>query len=300
MQARRGYSLAVGLALALGVVLLTRFAPVALGDGAATAPAGLRVTVVPAQQKCFEGTLETAGRLVARDEVLVRPAIEGLQIAEVLVEDGDRVTEGQVLARLSRAEGQAGALPPAATVKSPAAGVISYRSAQVHAPASARGEPLFRLIVGGEIELQAEVPGQWVGKLAATQAAIVEIPGRGKISGYVRSVSAAIDQKTQMASARIFLGDQKLPLGAFAKAVVTVSKSCGPGVPLSAVLYDSDGALVQVVRDNRVETRRVQVGLLSDGQVEIRDGLKDGEMVVARSGAFLREGDPVRPVMEPR
>jgi multidrug efflux pump subunit AcrA (membrane-fusion protein) len=103
-----------------------------------------------------------------------------------------------------------------------------------------------------------------------------------------------------MASARIFLGDQKLPLGAFARAVVTVSKSCGPGVPLSAVFYDSAGALVQVVRDNRVETRRVQVGLLSDGQVEIRDGLKDGEVVVARSGAFLREGDPVRPVMVPR
>ncbi len=142
--------------------------------------------------------------------------------------------------------------------------------------------------------------GSRCSKLAATQAAIVEIPGRGKISGYVRSVSAAIDQKTQMASARIFLGDQKLPLGAFARAVVTVSKSCGPGVPLSAVFYDSDGALVQVVRDNRVETRRVQVGLLSDGQVEIRDGLKDGEVVVARSGAFLREGDPVRPVMVPR
>ena len=300
MQARRGYSLAVGLAFALGVVLLTWFAPVAAADGGTTAPTGLRVTVVPARQKCFEGTLETAGRLVPRDEVLVRPAIEGLQIAEVLVEEGDRVSEGQVLARLSRPEGQSGGLPPAATVKSPTVGVISYRSAQVHAPASAQGEPLFRVIAGGEIELQAEVPAQWVGKLAAKQVAIVEIPGRGEISGYVRSVSSAIDQKTQMASARIFLGDQKLPLGAFAKAVVTVGESCGPGVPLSAVLYDSDGALVQVVRDNRVETRRVQVGLLSDGQVEIRDGLKDGETVVARSGAFLREGDPVRPVMAPR
>ena len=46
-----------------------------------------------------------------------------------------------------------------------------------------------------------------------------------------------------------------------------------------------------------VALRRVQVGLLSNGSVEIRDGLKDGELVVARSGAFLREGDPVRPVV---
>jgi hypothetical protein len=32
------------------------------------------------------------------------------------------------------------------------------------------------------------------------------------------------------------------------------------------------------------------------GQVEIRDGLQEGDIVVARAGALLREGDPVRPV----
>ena len=103
-----------------------------------------------------------------------------------------------------------------------------------------------------------------------------------------------------MASARIFLGDQKLPLGAFARALVTTGESCGPGVPLAAVLYDNDGALVQVIRDDHVETWRVQVGLFADGRVEFRDGLKGGEMVVARSGAFLREGDTVRAVVKPR
>jgi HlyD family secretion protein len=35
---------------------------------------------------------------------------------------------------------------------------------------------------------------------------------------------------------------------------------------------------------------------MSGGQVEIRDGLAEGDMVVARAGALLREGDPVRPV----
>jgi multidrug efflux pump subunit AcrA (membrane-fusion protein) len=51
-----------------------------------------------------------------------------------------------------------------------------------------------------------------------------------------------------------------------------------------------------VVRRERVETRRVEVGLMYDGQLEIRDGLVEGDMVVARAGALLREGDPVRPV----
>jgi multidrug efflux pump subunit AcrA (membrane-fusion protein) len=51
-----------------------------------------------------------------------------------------------------------------------------------------------------------------------------------------------------------------------------------------------------VVRRSRVETRRVEVGLMSGGNVEIRDGINDGDIVVARAGALLREGDPVRPV----
>jgi multidrug efflux pump subunit AcrA (membrane-fusion protein) len=51
-----------------------------------------------------------------------------------------------------------------------------------------------------------------------------------------------------------------------------------------------------VVRRDRVETRRVEVGLMSAGQVEIREGLAEGDIVVARAGALLREGDPVRPI----
>ena len=41
---------------------------------------------------------------------------------------------------------------------------------------------------------------------------------------------------------------------------------------MSAVLYGSGGTVVQVVRDNRIETRQVSVGLLVSGQAEIREG----------------------------
>ena len=35
---------------------------------------------------------------------------------------------------------------------------------------------------------------------------------------------------------------------------------------------------------------------MSAGQVEISKGLVEGDIVVARAGALLREGDPVRPI----
>ena len=74
-------------------------------------------------------------------------------------------------------------------------------------------------------------------------------------------------------------------------------RSCSVSVPLTAILYGSAGTVVQVVRRARVETRRVETGLMSAGQVEITSGLQEGDIVVARAGALLREGDPVRPVM---
>jgi HlyD family secretion protein len=69
-------------------------------------------------------------------------------------------------------------------------------------------------------------------------------------------------------------------------------------VPLSAVQYGNTGTVVQVVRREKIETRQVEVGLISGGQIEVRDGLNEGDDVVARAGALLREGEDVRPVQE--
>jgi hypothetical protein len=50
------------------------------------------------------------------------------------------------------------------------------------------------------------------------------------------------------------------------------------------------------MHDNRVETRKIDVGLAVGALVQVRAGLDEGEQVVARAGTFLREGDTVRPV----
>jgi HlyD family secretion protein len=87
-----------------------------------------------------------------------------------------------------------------------------------------------------------------------------------------------------------------LRTGAFGRATVQIGQRCAPAIPLSAVLYGPDGAVVQVARSGRIETRRVLVGLLDKDRAEIREGLAEGETVVARAGAFLRDGDRVRAV----
>jgi len=269
-------------------------APLAQSSGGATT--GMAVTVMKANRACFTDTLQVSGILMPREEVMVRPETEGLQVSQIVVEDGDRVTSGQVLARLVRPEGMGPATT--ATVRASAAGIVNYRFIRVGMMASAKAEPLFRIIVNGEVELQGEVPATRLAKLTVGQTARVEIAGLGETSGRVRVVSPEVDLGTQMGRTRITLGsDDKVKVGAYARAIVEVGRSCGATIPLSAVLYGPEGAVVQVVRDERVETRRVRVGLLSGGNAEIREGLNEGDMVVARAGAFLREGDRVRPIV---
>ncbi len=72
--------------------------PATVPEPTAIAPV---VTVVPADPREIVERAAVSGTLVPRDEILVSPEVEGLRITELLVEEGDRVAKGQVLARLS-------------------------------------------------------------------------------------------------------------------------------------------------------------------------------------------------------
>lgn len=90
-------------ALALGVCLIisTEAIPKAsvTADEAGSRPS---VTVTRAVRREIVRSIVVSGTIVARDEVVVVSEVDGLAIVELLVEEGERVTQGQVLARLSR------------------------------------------------------------------------------------------------------------------------------------------------------------------------------------------------------
>jgi multidrug efflux pump subunit AcrA (membrane-fusion protein) len=277
-----------------GALLLVTPMPLCAADKANNY-LGPVVTAAKAKKTCLSDSIDITGALVAKNEIVVRPEQEGYQISKVLVEVGDSVTSGQALARLTPPEGQSGG---SVTVESPGAGVVGKVAAVVGSLTSSRAPPLFEIIGNGEIELSADVPTKVIGQLSPGQPAKVTIVGIGMLPGRVRVVSPIVNAATQLGSARIFIGkDKQLRIGTFGRASIVAGKSCNVVVPLSAVLYSSVGAIVEVVHDSKIETRKVVLGLLSGGVVEIREGLSEGDVVVSRAGAFLREGDRVRPAI---
>lgn len=184
-------------------------------------------------------------------------------------------------------------------VKAPTDGIISKRNARVGALATAIGEPMFKIIFNGEVELDSEVVETDMVNIKLGQKAVVTVPGLGETQGSVRLISPEADKTTRLGRVRIFLGaNPQLRIGAYARGSIETARSRGPAVPASGVIYDQGGAAsVQVVANNRIVTRPVKTGLISGELVEIKDGLKDGDIVVARAGAFLRDGDTIRPVL---
>jgi RND family efflux transporter MFP subunit len=247
--------------------------------------------VLKATKSCFSDVVDVFGILRPKEEIAVRPDRPGLKVAEVMVDAGQTVTAGQTLARLSPPEG--GSI----LVQAPAAGLVGASSAVVGAVASGKGEALFSIITGNEFDLVAQVPTRDLSRLKVDQPATVKIIGAGDIDGKVRRVAATVEPNTQLGQVFIAVDARKfLLVNSPGRASIKVGESCGVSVPLTAILYSSAGTVIQVVRRQRVETRRVETGLMSGGNVEIRDGLAEGDVVVARAGALLREGDQVRPV----
>ena len=349
------------------------------------------VTVVPAVKREFVDRLFVSGTLVAREEAQVASRIDGLTIVEVDAEDGDRVKQGQVLARLDRsqldamlaendaatkradaaidqarsliaqsqaqeefaasdfdrarklgqgvmaastieqremamktAEAQLAASQNAlgvaeadrksrdaerqellvridrTEVKAPVSGVISRRSAKPGAAASSAGEPLFRIIEDGAIDLEADVPEQSLARLAVGMRAELKLPGvEDPVSGRVRLVNEEVDRASRTGKVRIALEDvSHAHIGAFASGEVELTRRDGLSAPASALTREGDSARLDVVRDGKVEERQVTPGIVNGEAVEIKQGLAGGESIVARAAAFLRPGDRVRPTPE--
>ncbi|MBR1123903.1 HlyD family efflux transporter periplasmic adaptor subunit [Bradyrhizobium lablabi] len=272
--------------------LLLATPALAADDPAGEPPArGPAVTVLKAAKACFNNNVEVSGIVLAREETAVRPERFGLKVSEILADAGETVTAGQQLARLTPPEGGV------VNVTAPVAGLISQSSAAIGAVAGAKGEALFSIIARSEFDIVGMVPVKDLGRLQVGQQARIKIPGAGEVDGRVRRVAPTVEPNSQLGQVIIGITPaRRFLVNSSGRALIRTGQSCNISVPLTAVLYGSAGTVVQVIRRGRVETKRVEVGLMSAGQVEIKEGLVEGDTVVARAGALLREGDPVRPV----
>ena len=226
-------------------------------------PTKAMVIVTKTTNACFSDLVRVTGFIVPRREAVVGVEQEGSRVSEVLVREGDIVTDNQELARLTPPPQQPGARPrPGPTVlRAPAAGLVTEVRTIAGAPASPQAGPMFRISVNNEIELDAEVPAIHMLKLNPGASARISRDNVPDLIGRVRLVSPQIDRATQLGHIRISLtNNPSLKIGMFARASIDAKRSCGVAIPRTAI----DHLTVQVVKGN----------IVRDAQSEGRTGVR--------------------------
>lgn len=181
-------------------------------------------------------------------------------------------------------------------IRAPVSGRVLERAVRP-GDTSQVGTILFRIARGDLIELDAELPEAQAGAVKVGDRAEVTLASGAKVDGRIRLIGARVDPQTGLVRVRIALPVRAdLRAGGFAQATFGSAGGAAKTVPESAVRYGSQGASVQVVEaGNRVRARTVRVGRHGGGFVELLDGPPEGSRVVLGGGAFVLDGDVVRP-----
>ncbi|WP_128254249.1 efflux RND transporter periplasmic adaptor subunit [Falsirhodobacter deserti] len=182
-------------------------------------------------------------------------------------------------------------------VTTPVAGRVITRNAAIGQIASPSAEPMFVLIRDGQLELRADVSETDLLRLAQGQPATLTLPDGSTLQGRVRLVEPQVDETTRLGRVRIAVDDSsRLRAGLFAQAEIAAAQRETMALPATAVGRDAEGSFVMTVTDGTVHRTPVTTGIREGGMVEIANGLSEGVQVVAKAGAFVREGDRINPV----
>ncbi len=137
--------------------------------------------------------------------------------------------------------------------------------------------------------VESDVPLFHLGQ--PVQVKVMAYPDR-VFHGKISKIYAAVDPDTHRATIRSEISDSQNELrpGMLANFVIRVQ---GPvtatAIPSNAVVREADGTMTAWVTTDRHHfvQRVLKTGLRTDGQVQILDGLQQGELIVSNGAVFL-------------
>ncbi len=179
-------------------------------------------------------------------------------------------------------------------------GVVTEMNA-VEGKTPAVGEQLFKLESTENVKVSISISKYDLEKLKVGQKATVTIGGMvydGEVSKIDKMATKnASGAAVVNADIKITNPDENIFLGVEAKISVSTSKSEGALlVPYSAVNSDMEGNFVYAVENGVVVKKPVQTGISSDLNIEIIEGLNEGDQVLTEISGSIAEGMEVSAV----
>jgi RND family efflux transporter MFP subunit len=180
-------------------------------------------------------------------------------------------------------------------IVAPVDGIVSSKEA-VEGALPQAGQTLFSLIRDGRLEWRAEVPASELAQLQPGQKVrVLPAGGTQPLEGKVRVVAPTVDATTRLGRVLVDLGaGPGARAGMFARGDFVLGDANVLTVPQTALLLRDGFAFVFKLEGSKVRQVKVELGRRQGDRVEIRNGLKAADKVVAQGVGFLADGDTVR------
>jgi membrane fusion protein (multidrug efflux system) len=269
-----------------------------MANPGASAADVVAVTTIQATLSSISKTLEIGGEVVAEYQVNAFADIAG-KVTAVLIDVGDNVGKGQLIAKVDPSKpGQQYAESP---VTAPISGTVTSVPVRVGDTIATTTQiaTIGRL---DALEIEALIPERFISKVRlGTEAdfSFAAWPGQ-EFSGRIVQLSPVVDSTSRTLKATLALdrADSRVRAGMYATVALITDKREGVVVIPAECVVSRNGKdskqVVFVVENNRAVQRQVNIGISSEGMVEITSGVTAGEEVVLNGQSLLSDGVQVR------
>ncbi len=178
-------------------------------------------------------------------------------------------------------------------IKSPISGVISERLIKV-GNMIGTDQPAFQVTDFDPLQAIIYIPEHEMAKIRKNQTAelIVDALPNQTFKGHVERISPVVDATTGTFKATVYV-DQKntiLKPGMFGRIkIVYDTRLNAQLIPKAAVITEDQTQSVFVIKDSLVYKREVKTGYVNGKNIEIIDGLTDGDIVVTIGQGSLQD-----------
>lgn len=262
------------------------------------------VSVTEAVRGELNDYIEVNGEVAAKTTVDAYPDNAG-KLSDILVETGDYVRKGQVLAKVDPSK--PGQQFEASPVEAPIAGTVTNIPLQEGSTVSPQ-VAVVRISNMRDLEIRTDVAEKFIASIEPglpISATFEAFPGR-TYRGRVREVSPTVDPVARTLDVKVDIlgGTEGLKPGMFAGIrIVTAQKEDVVKIPADCMVQRFDEDFVFILTGDpaegettTVERRAIETGIEIDRKLEVTSGLSGGERVVYRGQTLLEDGSSVRVV----
>ena len=247
-------------------------------------PPGIIVTTV--EERLFENTIFTFGTAIPAQTKSYK--IEKYEILKPL-NYNVRFNKDDVIAKLKNR-----------TIVAPFSGILGKREFSDDLEVS-KASILVNLEDTSTIFIDVDIPEVYASNIKIGLPANIKFSGNTNKNyvGEVHSVAGRINEDTRSLSARIMMSNPNSEIlpGSLLEILIKYNARNNLGVPDTSTMIEGDDVFIYTVdQDNKTKKTPIKIGYRSDGFIEIKEGLNQGERIVAEGLKKVRPNLKIKPI----